>query len=136
VLAAQVEPRPKKEAAVRKALEELYKPKGETKKVRARRPLACVQRRLAVAHFYQKLRTASCVLQKLTTRMAAVSRPSRFPASRGFPPLASRGDAQEVSLASGICMDTPVSFESSRASAFFKAAVFICMPALTIETAA
>merc|ERR1711865_881189 len=27
-----VEPRPKKEAAVRKTLEELYKPKGETKK--------------------------------------------------------------------------------------------------------
>ena len=79
LLAAQVEPRPKKEAAVRKALEELYKPKGETKKVRARRPLACVQRRLAVAHFYQKFRTASWVLQKLTTRMAAVSRPSRFP---------------------------------------------------------
>ena len=68
MLAAQVEPRPKKEAAVRKVLEELYKPKGGAK-VRARRPLACVQRRLAVAHFYQN----SLVCAYTQGRVAAAS---------------------------------------------------------------
>ena len=102
---AQVEPRPKKEAAVRKALEELYKPKGETKKVRARRPSASVQRRLAVC------------AAKTDDTYGCCFPPLAVSASRGFPPLASRGDAQEVSLASGLCMDTLVSFKSSRASA-------------------